>query len=494
MRWTTTRLVRRGGTAAGAAAVLTTVALLAAGIARADVINASIDSSDTPIILTAGDPASTGSATVKVVENKNDGDNGCNIDDDEKLTIELVTPAGVVATPATLTFTSCQTLPVSFAAQANAVSGTVTAKITENTTGDGSFQNVVGIPIVVTAPPPVADGDNDNVPDSTDNCPTVANPTQANADGDTLGNACDDNSYPPVAANAPSDENGTEGSGLSAAGSFTDADGNNTLTISQVSGAGSITDNGDGTWSWQHSTNDDATGTVQVRASDGEHETASQTFAWTADNVAPVVGSVSTTRTGACAVTVSAAFTDAGSADTHTAAINWGDGIIDSSAATAVAGSHTYPANGSYQIGITVTDDDQGADTAAAAFATKNTPGTLMQPINAAGTRSVFKLGSTIPVKVQVTGCDGAPVTTLSPAVALTKLDSQPDGSINEASLDTVPTNGLAMRWAEPQYIYNLSTKLSQQTGAALVAGTYRITVSDPSFLAPVVAQVDLRK
>ncbi|RIK66854.1 MAG: hypothetical protein DCC66_12485 [Planctomycetota bacterium] len=36
-----------------------------------------------------------------------------------------------------------------------------------------------------------ADGDCDGVPDSSDNCPSIANPGQANADGDSAGDACD---------------------------------------------------------------------------------------------------------------------------------------------------------------------------------------------------------------------------------------------------------------------------------------------------------------
>ncbi|MCA9549332.1 MAG: choice-of-anchor D domain-containing protein [Myxococcales bacterium] len=36
------------------------------------------------------------------------------------------------------------------------------------------------------------DGDGDTVPDGTDNCPLVANPDQADLDGDGVGNACDD--------------------------------------------------------------------------------------------------------------------------------------------------------------------------------------------------------------------------------------------------------------------------------------------------------------
>lgn len=119
-----------------------------------------------------------------------------------------------------------------------------------------------------------------------------------------------------------------------------------------------------------------------------------------------------------------------------------------------------------------------------------------MQPINAAGSRSTFKLGSTIPVKIGVTACGGGVVSTLTPTVTITRLDAQPDGSINETPADSVATNGLQMRWdaSAGHYVYNLSTKLSQQYGAALTAGTYRITVNDPSFFAPTSAVVDLRK
>lgn len=35
------------------------------------------------------------------------------------------------------------------------------------------------------------DTDNDGFPNNVDNCPAIANPLQANADGDALGDACD---------------------------------------------------------------------------------------------------------------------------------------------------------------------------------------------------------------------------------------------------------------------------------------------------------------
>jgi hypothetical protein len=39
---------------------------------------------------------------------------------------------------------------------------------------------------------PTSDEDGDGVPDETDNCPKVANPDQADTDGDGVGNVCDD--------------------------------------------------------------------------------------------------------------------------------------------------------------------------------------------------------------------------------------------------------------------------------------------------------------
>ncbi|MEU4394525.1 PxKF domain-containing protein [Kribbella sp. NPDC023855] len=453
------KLTRQAVLATGIAA---TAALVLAGIAHADNITDEIDGGAS-LTLVAGDASSVGQTTVQVVANANDGTIGCNINSGESLTISLVTPAGVTATPASLTFTDCEAMPVSFKAAAGAVGGTVTATITGNATGgpNSDFKNNVAIPITIQQQPVVV-------------------------------------SHAPVAGILPADANGAEGSALSTHGSFTDEDVNDTLAITKVSGLGTVTDNGNGTWSWSHTTTDDAAGTVVVQVTDGTHAAVTETFDWTASNVAPSIGQVTSSRLGACEVSVNAPFTDPGSADTHSTVINWGDGNSSTfdPATSPSTGSHTFAANGNYTIGVTVTDDDAGSDTAAAAasFATKNTPSALMQPINATGTKSVFKLGSTIPVKIIVTGCDGNAVATLTPAVALSKVDAVADAVVNEPAIETVSTNGLAMRWSDPQYIYNLSTKLSQHTGAALTAGTYRVTVSDSSFTGPVSALFDLRK
>jgi hypothetical protein len=67
---------------------------------------------------------------------------------------------------------------------------------------------------------------------------------------------------------------------------------------------------------------------------------------------------------------------------------------------------------------------------------------------------------------------------------------------VNEAVVSESPTNGKLMRWdaSGQQYIYNLSTKLSQFGGGQLAAGTWTVSVNDPTFSSPVKAAFDLRK
>jgi hypothetical protein len=55
---------------------------------------------------------------------------------------------------------------------------------------------------------PVADADDDGVPDTSDNCPTAFNPSQADSDGDGAGDACDP---PPVVTPTPTPGQGVGG-------------------------------------------------------------------------------------------------------------------------------------------------------------------------------------------------------------------------------------------------------------------------------------------
>ncbi|HVK08828.1 MAG TPA: M57 family metalloprotease [Gemmataceae bacterium] len=83
----------------------------------------------------------------------------------------------------------------------------------------------------------------------------------------------------------------------------------------------------------------------------------------TATNAAPVAGVITAptapVAVGA-AVSVSAGFTDAGTADTHTAVWDWGDGTSSAGtvAGLGATGSHTYTRAGVYTVTLTVRDDD----------------------------------------------------------------------------------------------------------------------------------------
>src|SRR5262249_40961615 len=65
---------------------------------------------------------------------------------------------------------------------------TLYAVFMPDTDGDGAANFLDNCPTVIN--PPQVDGDGDGLGDVCDNCPTVANPTQSNIDGDIEGDAC----------------------------------------------------------------------------------------------------------------------------------------------------------------------------------------------------------------------------------------------------------------------------------------------------------------
>ncbi len=78
-------------------------------------------------------------------------------------------------------------------------------------------------------------------------------------------------------------------------------------------------------------------------------------------NAPPSVGSVETTAAGR-SVSLAASVTDPGRADTHTARVDWGDGIVSPASVEQgrVRATHTYARPGSYDVTVKVTDDDGG--------------------------------------------------------------------------------------------------------------------------------------
>jgi len=95
----------------------------------------------------------------------------------------------------------------------------------------------------------------------------------------------------------------------------------------------------------------------------------------------------------------------------------------------------------------------------------------FLQPVNADGT-SVFKRGSTIPVKFKLTGaCAGN--TSLTANIYFYKI-SDTNGPVNEAVSTSAADTGTLFRYSAPdgQYIYNLGT-----SGPDFTDGTWNLGV-----------------
>jgi hypothetical protein len=236
--------------------------------------------------------------------------------------------------------------------------------------------------------------------------------------------------------------------------------------------------------------------TASLAVSDGTR-TSTDSAAVTVANAAPQIATPSLTGgTGTACLTgntvgLSFAVSDAGPDDVAdlSGTVDWGDGTTVPYTGTSFTGSHTF-APGTYTVLVNAADADGGTSSAPLAGAVSHQYRTsgLMEPVDADGS-SVFRLGSTIPLKIVVTDCDGALVTNLSPDVDLTKVDTSPEGAVNEVESSSAADDGDNMRWSTAMYIYNLSSKRSEFCASGslmcsdgdLTPGTYAVTIKDPA-------------
>ncbi|HEU4756156.1 MAG TPA: hypothetical protein VFS72_05810, partial [Agromyces sp.] len=113
---------------AGAIAALAVASVLGSSlVAYADSLQDRIEGSATSVVLEAGSGIAK-SVGIRLVANAaggGDADPGCNIDlGDSPLVLDIVTPAGITATPDPLSLTSCGDFSsVSFSASSTATSG-----------------------------------------------------------------------------------------------------------------------------------------------------------------------------------------------------------------------------------------------------------------------------------------------------------------------------------------------------------------------------------
>lgn len=165
-----------------------------------------------------------------------------------------------------------------------------------------------------------------------------------------------------------------EGGNYTAIGSFTDADSDGwNATVDYGDGSGiqplPLSDNN---FSLNHQYKDNGTYTILVSVFDNLGASGAKNALVTVHNGNPVIETMNASVNPIFVntnTTVSATFSDVGVLDTHTAVWDWGDTVLGQGTVTesnglgSVSDSHMYTAPGIYEIKLTVTDKDTGADT-----------------------------------------------------------------------------------------------------------------------------------
>jgi hypothetical protein len=135
-----------------------------------------------------------------------------------------------------------------------------------------------------------------------------------------------------------------------------------------------------------------------------------------------------------------------------------------------LADSATTPASGSlFPVGttsVTCSAQDVAGNVGVAVFPVTVAYGWsgFLQPINNDGT-SIFKLGSTVPVKFRLTGA-AAGVTDAVAHLTVAKITNNVQGVEVEAVSTSAATEGNLFRYSDGLYIFNLATR-------GLTAGTW---------------------
>ena len=137
----------------------------------------------------------------------------------------------------------------------------------------------------------------------------------------------------------------------------------------------------DNRFALEHVYADDDEYTVTVRVTDDDDGVGADEVLITVANVAPQVTpkAAPVADEGRELTFALASFTDGGSADTHTATVDWGDEVTDPAVVNTetITGSHVYADNGTYEVTVTVRDDDGGEDSATLTLEVDNLPPTV---------------------------------------------------------------------------------------------------------------------
>lgn len=222
---------------------------------------------------------------------------------------------------------------------------------------------------------------------------------------------------------------------------------------------------------------DDGTYVVSLTATDKDGGVGSTTASITATNVAPeLTGATIGWNPFTHTATVTAGFTDAGTADTHGApppSFAWNEaGIAGPTVVSQAAGGGTVSGSlvlgpGCYDLAVAVTvhDDDGAQGTAGGSFVGSADAYDIQfrAPIKD-GERNLAKNNSVVPVKIVVASLCNAGATITSEALFVTiaaggSSDIDPDDPNVIVTNVNSPDTNQRMRVVDGGYLYNLSTK-----------------------------------
>jgi hypothetical protein len=399
----------------GAVAAASALTLLTGGIALADNVHndVTVGGSDT---ITAGG-STTVNYRISATGVGNDGQAGCNASDGSAATLTITAPPGVTASPSSLVFTTCGThQSVTFSSSAvgnhNIAHGVSDSGVGTYTTTQANWTLTVNAAPVVTpadTTPPVL-----NLPA---NITTEA--TSASGAAVTYSATADDN------------KDGAVTPSCSPASDSTFSLGTTTVNCSATDAAGNT-----------------STGSFTVTVED--------TTAPTLSNMPGNQTAVATTSSGAAVM-----YTNPTAAD-----------AVDANPSVSCS-----PASGdNFRLGettVSCTAKDAANNTSAASTFTvtvQYASSKVLQPINADGF-SKFKLNSTIPLKIKLSGAS-AGIENAVITQSTSKLTNNIWGDELEAPSTATPHSGTTLRYdaASDQYIFNLATK-------PLGTGTFRVTL-----------------
>ncbi len=194
---------------------------------------------------------------------------------------------------------------------------------------------------------------------------------------------------------------GAEGATITQVGTFSDVDGNATVTL--TASLGTVTqNNAAGTWSWSPAVGFDgpSSTTVTITATDSSSSLVKAAFTFAPTNAVPAVQiNPPTSLVTNVALNFQFVATDAATADLAAGfawSINFGDGsgvqTVPAGTATPLTRSHTYTQSGTYVVTATATDKDGGVSIAATASVT-----ILGSEIAVSGNGSVIVDGDSTP-------------------------------------------------------------------------------------------------